>query len=302
MSEQHSLSDHSAQSGHKQSPETDEVLRRIGRNMIHLQQTEYLLKHLVAHRQLQGYASQLEEQRTVQITQAQKLTMGQLVNSITTAPPVAPTAPSFPDQIEEPYISVSCTYEAAPSHPAGFADELRTLTEKRNELVHHFLARWVAATEGNVDSTLTYLDAQLDEIKPIKQMLAAQVEAMHTAGKLMANFLSSPEGTRQMELLYLQSSCLVGKLTEIAHQRARPDGWTLLSSAGNIIRREAPEALARLQQQLGYANLKQVLLAAACFDVEEEPLPNGNSRTIYRLSPGLQSPPPVDAAQTRRQM
>lgn len=64
----------------------------------------------------------------------------------------------------------------------------------------------------------------------------------------------------------------------------RHDGWTLLSTAGNIIKRDAPDELQELRKRFGHSTLKGVLLAAALFDVEEEPTSAGETRTIYRIN------------------
>ena len=100
----------------------------------------------------------------------------------------------------------------------------------------------------------------------------------------MAEFFSSPEGSRQIELAFLQGSRLVAMLGEIAMRTARPDGWAMLSTAGNLIKREAPDELEDLYKRFGHRNLKGILFAAEFFDVADEPLPAGGVRTIYRIN------------------
>jgi hypothetical protein len=46
-----------------------------------------------------------------------------------------------------------------------------------------------------------------------------------------------------VELAFLQGSRLVAMLGEIAMRTARSDGWALLSTAGQLIKREAPAEL-----------------------------------------------------------
>jgi hypothetical protein len=40
---------------------------------------------------------------------------------------------------------------------------MRALVEARNELIHHFLAKFDLARGGDTESVLAYLDAQRDE-------------------------------------------------------------------------------------------------------------------------------------------
>ena len=102
--------------------------------------------------------------------------------------------------------------------------------------------------------------------------------------KEFAEFCTSDEGQRQFDLAFLRSSRLVVMLGEIASQTPRADGWTLLSTAGNLIKRHAPSELEDLPRRLGHPTLKRVLLAAELFDVAEEPTPGGGTRSIYRIN------------------
>jgi len=85
-------------------------------------------------------------------------------------------------------------------------------------------------------------------------------------------------------LAFLQGSRLVAMLGEIAMRTARSDGWALLSTAGHLIKREAPAELEDLRKRFGQPNLKGVLLASELFDVADEPTPSGGNRQIYRIN------------------
>jgi hypothetical protein len=73
-------------------------------------------------------------------------------------------------------------------------------------------------------------------------------------------------------------------LGEIALKTARPDGWAYLTTALNLIRREAPDELSDLQKRYGHQHLKGILLAAEYFDVKDEKPTNGGGRTVYRIN------------------
>lgn len=73
-------------------------------------------------------------------------------------------------------------------------------------------------------------------------------------------------------------------LGQVAMATPRADGWTLLSTAGNLIKRESPEELQDLRKRFGQASLKAILLATELFDVGEETTANGGTTTIYRIN------------------
>jgi hypothetical protein len=161
---------------------------------------------------------------------------------------------------------------------------MRALLDARNDLIHHFLPRWSAAVVGDVETALAYLDTQRDDTFRMLDRLRGWVNAMEEGRKQLAAFWASPEGVRQMELGFLQNSRLVAMLGEIAQKTARSDGWALLSTAGHLIKRNAPAEMEDLQKRYGHPNFKGILLAAEYFDVMDEALPNGGSRTVYRIN------------------
>jgi len=124
----------------------------------------------------------------------------------------------------------------------------------------------------------------MNETIRVMDRLRGWVRATDEGRKQVAEFWASPEGQRQMTLSFLQASRLVAMLGELALRTARTDGWALLSSAGHIIKREAPDELDDLQKRYGHRNLKGILLAAEFFDVEDEPLATGGTRTVYRIN------------------
>ena len=269
---------------HQRNPQTDEILRRVGRNVVNFQQVEYLLKHLNAHAALHAPASQLTSQLEKQIASVHRSTMGELAGRMVSNVLQPQAEHQSPDEIDEPWFGFRFTVESDAEFVDRHDQEMRALVDARNDLIHHFLPRWQAVVNGDSDSALAYLDAQLEDTLRMKDRLENWARTMDAARKQMAEFFSSPEGSRQMELAFLQGSRLVAMLGEIAMRTARSDGWAMLSTAGHLIKREAPDELEDLHKRFGHRNLKGVLLAAEFFDVAEEPLPAGGVRTIYRIN------------------
>ena len=265
----------------ERTPERDEVLRRIGRNVVNFQMVEAMLKHLNATASGHGPVSQLAERIEAQRTAVHRKTMGELAGRTVTHVLQAPPEEQTPDEITEPWFGFHFTLATDAQFIDQHDQEMRALVAARNDLIHHFLPRWYSAVDGDTQDALAYLDTQRDDTFRMLDRLQGWVKAMDECRTQLATLLVSPESVRQM---ILQGSLLVAMLGEIALKAARPDGWTLLSSAGNLIKRNAPAELEDLQKRYGHQNLKGILLAAGYFDVKGEALPNGGTRTVYRIS------------------
>lgn len=260
------------------------MLRRIGRNVVNFQMVEAMLKHLNATASVHGPASQLTARLDAQREAVHRKTMGELAGRMVTHVLQAPPEHQTPDEVTEPWFGFRFSVEVDAQFVDQHDQEMRALVDARNDLIHHFLPRWNSAVDGDAEEALAYLDAQRDETFRMLDRLRGWVTAMDESRKQLAAFMASPEGVQQMELGFLQSSRLVAMLGEIALKAARSDGWTLLSTAGNLIKRNAPIEMEDLQKRYGHQNLNGILLAAEYFDVMEEALPNGSSRTIYRIN------------------
>jgi len=278
------LSNESPPRGLERTPESDEVLRRIGRNVVNFQMVEAMLKHLNANASVHGPASQLEERMEAQKTAVHRRTMGELAGRMVAQVFQALPEHQTPEEITEPWIGFHFTVETDAQFIDQHDQEMRALIDARNDLIHHFLPRWHSAVEGDVETALAYLDTQRDETFRMMDRLNGWVKALDEGRRQMAAFWASPESVRQMELGFLQSSQLVAMLGEIVLKTARPDGWAYVTTALNLIRREAPAELEDLQKRYGHQNLKDILLAAEYFDVLDEALPNGGVRTVYRIN------------------
>lgn len=277
------MSDEGAPRAHVRTAESDEVLRRIGRNVVIFQQVERLLKFLNAHSEVFGPASQLSVRLEERVAAVHKNTMGELAGKLVSSVLQPQPEHESPEAIDEVWFgfrfSVGVDAEFVDRHD----QEMRALVDARNDLIHHFLQRWQSAVNGDSDGALAYLDAQRADAMRMMERLQGWAHSLEVGRKQLAAFWASPEGERQMELAFLQGSRLVAMLGEIAMRTARPDGWALLSTAGQLIKREAPAELDDLRKRFGYPNLKAILLASELFDVTEESTPGG-TRTIYRIS------------------
>lgn len=265
--------------------EIDEVFRRIGRNLLLFQHIEHLLKQLMTSARLEGTVHSMQANFDERRARIHKQTLGQLAGQFVDDVLADAGEREAPENVDEAWFSFGFTIQTDSAFVEQHAAEMKAVVDARNDLIHHFLPRWSPASEDSTRAALAYLDEQRAKALPMRDRLQGFVKSLQEAAKAHAEFMSSPEAAREMELQWLRHSRLVLLLGEVAQRTPRADGWTVLASAGHILRRQKPEELDHLLERYGHRTLKRLLLATELFDIEEEPTTGGGTRTIYRINP-----------------
>lgn len=267
------------------TPEIDEVLRRIGRNLLLFQHIEHLLKQLMTSARLEGTVHSMQTNLEARRARIHKQTLGQLAGQFVDDVLADAGEREAPESVEEAWFSFGFTIHTDSAFIEQHAAEMKAVVDARNDLIHHFLPRWSPASEDSTRAALEYLEQQRAEALPMRERLQGFVNSLQEAAKAHAEFMSSPEGARQFELHWLRHSRLVLLLGEIALRTPRADGWTVLASAGHILRQREPQELENMLERYGQRTLKKLLQATELFDIEEEPTRGGGTRTVYRINP-----------------
>lgn len=266
----------------------NEVLRKIGRNVMLFQQMEHILKYLLASGKNSGYASELKTNQEQRAATIHKQTMGQVVGQFLENTFSVPNeATNKPAELKEAWFSFRCTFECDDAVYEQRKNALTSIVAERNDLIHHLLPKWDFNSVESSTAIEQHLDQQREKILPELENLKALAKTMQEAIKEHADFLASDEFIKSIELQYLRQSQLVAWLFGIAQQPTRPDGWVMLSSAANSIRQYVPEEVATLEKRYGYKKLKEAILATEFFDVNEEQSDKGGIRVLYRIKPDL---------------
>ena len=268
----------------ERTPDVDEVLRRIGRNLLLFQQIEHLLKHLMSNARLEGTIASAPANLKERRAKLHKQTLGQLVGQFTDDVLADAGERDAPESLSEAWFSFGFTIQTDSAFVEQHTAEMKAVVDARNDLIHHFLPRWSPASEESTQSALTYLDDQRAGALPVRDRLLGFAKSLQDAAKAHAEFISSPEGDRQFELLWLRHSRLVLLMGELASRSNRSDGWTVLDTAGQIVWREEPDELKDMAARYGHRTLKKLLHATELFDIDEEPIAGGGTRTIYRIN------------------
>lgn len=262
----------------------NEVLKKIGRNMLLFQQLEYLLKIIVANGKLSGYSSELENIKNKQVAKVNKQTMGQVAGQY-----IKNSNPDYessePEEINEPYFSFNFRIGCDSIYYETKKEALSRLVSERNELVHHLLPIFDSTSEKSCEELGIKLDGQSEKIRNEIKEMQSIVKALHDGKKQLASFLASEEGQRQWEHTFLEQKIAI-LLADIASQVEKSDGWTSMSYAGQFVKQHAPEELVLLKDKYAYKSLKRFILATEIFDICEEATPRGGNRVFYRLKSG----------------
>lgn len=268
----------------------NEVFRKFGRNVLNFQRVEHMLKFLIANGQIAGNMSDVMAKREQRAAAIQNLTMGNLVgafieNTLTVHEEVATDQDLVPEELKEPNVSCRFFIETDVAGYQRRKQALASIVAERNDLIHHSLRRFdLKSLAGCMDAD-QYLEQQRERLLPEFDTLSWAIDTMQDAKKAFAEFFNSDDSKKQFELLWLRQSRLVLLLADVPTKAARPDGWTSLSRADQIVRALAPEEMAALNEKYGHRTLKGLILATELFDILEEPTDRGGVRVLYRLKP-----------------
>ena len=261
----------------------DEVLRKIGRNLLIFQQIEYMLKRILGNSRVQGYAHELADNKERRVNGIQKDMLGLLiqryVDEILSDPDEEQHGPSDLSGI---WLSFSFKTNGDNAFYKYQCQNLELVREERNQLVHDFLPYWRPNSPEQLSTACEYLDEQREKILPAKEHLKSVFETMHQVLQEHAGFFASEEFSQHLNLMMLQGSPLIQLFSDITSRISRSDGWTCLARAGQLIHDKAPDEVAKMKAKYGYDSFKKLLAASECFEILDEPTSNGR-RTFYRL-------------------
>ncbi len=262
----------------------DEVLRKIGRNLLIFQQIEVLLKMILGDSRVHGYTHELAVNKEQRAKGIQKDMLGQLFqrykDEILSDSDEEQQGPS---DLSGSWISVSFKTIGDDDFYERQCQTHEMVREERNQLVHHFLPYWQPDSQEHLILAINYLDEQREKILPAWEHLKSVYETFNQARQTHANILASNDFNQRLELMWLQESPLINLFGDIASRIARADGWACLAHAGSLVHKQAPDDVVNIKAKYGYSSFRKLIIASECFEIFDEPLANGGFRMFYRL-------------------
>lgn len=266
----------------------DEVLRRIGRNVVLFQELEGILKFLAVAQSCSAPVSKLQTDRNNRAATVREHTLGQLTGRLVDRLYASSATESpVPDGIAEPWVTFTFQIESDADSIGASRRSLSALVKERNDLIHHLLASWNPRSIESCHALSEDLDEQRSRIVLEIERYRAYANGLKELAKEFQAFIQSDEGRKQFDLAFLQHSRLAALLASIANENARNDGWTLLSTAGHHLRQLIPDEFARMKDAHGEGSLQKLVIATDLFDVVTEQTPKGGTCALYRVRAGI---------------
>lgn len=265
----------------------DELLRKIGRNMMALQQIEGLLKHLLINSEVRtGPSEMLQNQQAESDQKIRGMTLGRLVTKFTGGTMVTKAIPELKlkDEHLAPFVTIRHSVETDKANHTQRTSALKVLVDERNELIHNFLPKWTRGSLESAQAVELHLDQQHARIRVEFELLKSFLDGLQRSRAALSSFAASPEFEVHMELVWLQGSPVVQMLATMSLNAVETNGWVSLQTAGQVLWKELNEDMSSLNERYGYKKLRPLLVAAQFFDLRDEPLANGCSRVFFKIN------------------
>ena len=262
----------------------DEVLRKIGRNLIMFQKAEHCIKGLVAMGSFR-FAQSDTAKSFVDLVQGMKDTMGGLKSQLFERhyyegeEPVA-HLPEISDP-KEVIIQTTFTRQLTDLHLRRAA--IDRMVVERNDLVHNLLVRLEPRSLDSCNDVAGLLDRQREMILPELEWLQDQFRETHEQILGMLRFMTSPEGTEIMRTSELQQCPAIGKLASFAEATAEPEGWVAVRDAYRRLDEDEQSDITRLRKYYNLTSLSSIIAASRLFEIKFERGDDRPGRYFYRL-------------------
>lgn len=267
----------------------NEVLKKVGRNVVLFQEFEVMLKFLVTYGKISGYACDLEEIKEKHKTKVMKTTLGQVAgqfieNAVGEYQKVDEDLPELKEKVA--YVSFSFRIQSDEKFYLKTKENIANIIQQRNDLIHHLSLNFDLNTIESLKEAEKYLDEQREAILPEHDRVKQYLKVLDECRKELVKYINSGELMRKWKLDDLRHEYVVKLLGRVIELAKRDDGWTLVAHAGRLLQQNAPDQLKEVKKKYKCKTLKDLILKTEIFDLEDEPTPNGGRRAVYRIKDG----------------
>lgn len=269
------------------------VYKKFGRCILLLQQYEMLLKALVANQEISGTLDDVEQRRRARKENVSRKTLGQLIGEFTGTylTPLEDKSSDQKDDLselssEKPFVRTRFTVEMMEEYHQRAREGLEKLVILRNELVHHFLARFDLRKESGWNDVDRYLNEADRLIEEQLSALRSLAKSFESSRDVLVDILNSESFAHWVTHGQFPPRAIDWPYTSIvssfvaAELQYQEDGWTELSKAIEFIRSENPEVTPR---RYGCSSRRGVIHESRLFDIEKRTdADSGRNRIWYR--------------------
>ena len=175
----------------------NEVMRKIGRNVLLYQQVEHVLKYLVSNGRISGDVSTIKSSHESRKSTVAKKTMGTVAGDFFAE--IFGEEESFDNLPENPstvHLSISLRIETEEKHFELRRDAIASLVADRNALIHHLMPKLNTESIESWLETDRDLDLQREKILPELEYLQTVAKQFSEMRKDLGEYLLSAEGRR----------------------------------------------------------------------------------------------------------
>jgi hypothetical protein len=257
-----------------------DVQRLLGRCMLQLQQYERLLKAMIADHKISGVPQDLAAAREMRVDSLARQTLGHLLKELVDSFLGSAASDTLPDMTTDSTggpstVSIRVGVNLAEDDLARTVDDLGTLLDLRNNLVHHFIEQHDLWTAEGCRLAQTALDAAYERIDQSYGRLTEWAQDMDRTRQHFCEFAQSaafrdlvvhgiaPDGTVDWP-----SSSLVSGFREAARALAGDQGeWVSVADAGKWLVEKYPD---QSPSRFGCKTWQQALQESRLFDLRHE--------------------------------
>jgi hypothetical protein len=268
----------------------DDVLRKIGRNLLIFQQAEFLVKKLHFIGSYSVHFEESAESIEKRISICEKMTLGQVTNllmgrhiEIETQSAESSSVAGQDPKSGTSWFPFHFTLGGMDGYPEARRQALTTMVAERNELVHHFHENFDRNSFESCLQASFRLDEQRRRILPEIHQLQEDLKAVTACLKEVLNLLDSPLGMEQLFLPEIQQCPLITNLAAIAAENPNPEDWIPVGPAIKRLQDFPREKISELVSQFGLKSLTHLLEASQQFDIHVEKVGKTSHRVLYRL-------------------
>ncbi len=271
-----------------------EIQRKLGRNLLRIQQLEVMVKAMVAHSVVESVSGDMHSFLDKRKDEVAKKTLGQVVGDLTTDLISLPVGEEEEEQQDHPgdptkiWTRTSFRIEMSLEDHQRTKQRLAELVDLRNDMVHHFIDIHDIWTEAGCVQADAYLDACFRIIDERFEELRKLAQNQDDVRKNMTNLMQSPDfmefvvhGILPGGAGVAWTSCTIVNLLRDAEDVLAEDGWTQLAKAIEYITGREPT---HTPKRYGCSSWRQVLHESALFTIRREQSEQGTAKEAWYRS------------------
>lgn len=172
--------------------ELDETLRKVGRNVLHFQRIEAVLKYLVSHSSIEGTAKDLEKTHKDKVESVSQETMGSLAKDLfTSVYSDKSNETPIPKDLDEAFIKISFTVDADPAFLEQRKRALEHIVTERNTLIHQTLQSFDQTSIESCRALNIVLDEQAERVRLEFENIQSLANALHEGTKALMDVVET---------------------------------------------------------------------------------------------------------------